>query len=109
MPFELGPHRLRAIANPGGLGAESRVADHLLDVAEPVGPVTEALAGDRAKLLAAAGTGRTTGELPQVASELKQSLRAFEHKAETHPREFAETVRLTREKAEELKALGYVQ
>jgi arylsulfatase A-like enzyme len=49
------------------------------------------------------------GELPQVASELKQSLRAFEHKAETHPREFAETVRLTREKAEELKALGYVQ
>ncbi len=49
------------------------------------------------------------GELPQVASDLKQSLRSFEHKAETYPREFAETVRLTREQAEELKALGYVQ
>ncbi len=48
-------------------------------------------------------------DLPQVASDLKQRLRAFEHKAETHPREFAEAVRLTREKAEELKALGYVQ
>ena len=48
-------------------------------------------------------------EMPEVASDLKQSLRAHEHKAKTYPREFAETVRLTREKAEELKALGYVQ
>ena len=46
---------------------------------------------------------------PRIASDLKQRLRTFEHEAPTHPREFAEAVTLSREKAEELKALGYVQ
>lgn len=48
-------------------------------------------------------------DLPELVSDLKQQLRTFEHKAPTHPREFAEAVSLSREKAEELKALGYVQ
>jgi hypothetical protein len=46
--FELCAHRRRSIANTGGFGAESRVADHLFYIAQPVGPVAEALAGDRA-------------------------------------------------------------
>ena len=48
-------------------------------------------------------------EQPQIASDLKQRLRRFEREAPTYPREFAEAVSLSREKAEELKALGYVQ
>ncbi|HET7294465.1 MAG TPA: sulfatase [Vicinamibacteria bacterium] len=48
-------------------------------------------------------------ERREIASELKQALRRFEHEAATHPREFAENVRVSPAQAEELKALGYVQ
>ncbi len=48
-------------------------------------------------------------EKPQIAADLKQRLRRFEHEAAVHPREFAEGVRVSPAQAEELKALGYVQ
>jgi arylsulfatase A-like enzyme len=48
-------------------------------------------------------------ERPQLAAELRERLRAFETSARVHPREFAEPVSISREQAEELKALGYVQ
>ena len=46
MPLELGADGRRAIADAGGFGAQLRIADHLFHVAQPVGPVAEALAGD---------------------------------------------------------------
>jgi arylsulfatase A-like enzyme len=49
------------------------------------------------------------GERPELVAELRQELRAFETRARVHPREFAEPVSISREQAEELKALGYVQ
>jgi len=40
---ELGADGAGAVADGGGLGAEARVVDHFLDVAEAVGPVAEAI------------------------------------------------------------------
>jgi arylsulfatase A-like enzyme len=45
----------------------------------------------------------------ELAAQLRDRLRAFEAKARVHPREFALPVSISREQAEELKALGYVQ
>jgi hypothetical protein len=50
MPLELGPDAAGPLANAGGLGPELRIIDHLLDIAEPVGPLSELLAGERREL-----------------------------------------------------------
>jgi arylsulfatase A-like enzyme len=46
---------------------------------------------------------------PALVSELRERLRRFERSAPAYPREFASRVPISREQAEELKALGYVQ
>jgi arylsulfatase A-like enzyme len=46
---------------------------------------------------------------PVLLSELRERLRRFERSAPAYPREFASHVTISREQAEELKALGYVQ
>ena len=46
---------------------------------------------------------------PALLSELRERLRHFERSAPSYPREFASQVAISREQAEELKALGYVQ
>jgi arylsulfatase A-like enzyme len=48
-------------------------------------------------------------EQPERAKALRERLRGFEAKARVHEREFADSVKVSPEKAEELKALGYVQ
>ena len=52
VPVGLGPGGLGPLADAGGLGPQPRVADHLLDVAEPVGPLAEVVAGEHAALAA---------------------------------------------------------
>ncbi|HET7293074.1 MAG TPA: sulfatase [Vicinamibacteria bacterium] len=46
---------------------------------------------------------------PALVAELRERLRSFERSAPSYPREFASKVPITRDQAEELKALGYVQ
>jgi hypothetical protein len=50
MPLELGPDAAGPFANAGRFGSELRIIDHLLDIAKPVGPVAEFLAGERSEL-----------------------------------------------------------
>jgi hypothetical protein len=61
---ELGAHRAGAVADGGGLGAEAGVADHFLDIAEPVRPLAEVAAGQGAGVsLVAAGAGGAAGRV----------------------------------------------
>ncbi len=46
---------------------------------------------------------------PELAADLRRRLHAFEAGARVHPREFSDPVEISKEKAEELRALGYVQ
>jgi hypothetical protein len=62
MPLELGTHGTGPIADAGGLGSQPGIADHFLDIAQPIGPIAETVAGDG--IYVAFGAARSTGELP---------------------------------------------
>ena len=47
MPLELLASASDAVADPGGLGPQLGILEQLLDVAHPVGPFAESVAGDR--------------------------------------------------------------
>jgi arylsulfatase A-like enzyme len=49
------------------------------------------------------------GEHPQVVAELRGRLESFEKTAKVHKREFGGATHISPEKAEQLRALGYVQ
>jgi hypothetical protein len=55
VPLELNANVAGAIANTGGFGAQPRIGHHLLDVAQPIRPVAEIFAGQRAVIGVAAG------------------------------------------------------
>jgi hypothetical protein len=47
MPAEIGPQRPRPLANPRGLGPQFGIGHHFFDIAEPIGPLAKAFAGER--------------------------------------------------------------
>lgn len=69
MPFELCPHRAGPVANAGRFRPQFGIANHLLDVPQAVGPLTETFTGDRPTLLIAARPG-SVQQLPQIAAAI---------------------------------------
>src|SRR6185437_3371035 len=48
--FQLSPHRPRSLADAGRFGTQLGIGHHFFHVTEPVGPVAEALAGERTRV-----------------------------------------------------------